>query len=1249
MKSLDDNYGIRAILYPNGKHEAVAIILERLLQNVNRPTWRENSESKQNVQNRRHYCSPEYTQICTDLKKLLNQTRETHPSFKLMDSDYDKKLLPGLRKIKRFVPQGITGADRASNPVWKLIQATWNEDENHSIIIQGDGGIGKTVALLSFTEDAEGEEWPPAFYIPLYELAKEDNKILSVSEYLLHRLPEKASKILDLAGEEWDNGPSLLLLLDGINEIPLQLRDLVLQEINTWHNDHNGAQLILVSRPLESVEFSLLLDGKIVEIHLSALDRSEVTTYLKDNGLEIPDDNSPVWEVLVLPLFLTLYAKSDRLKSTAACGYTLQPKPVIGPGTIIWNYLQRELLQKRREKWVIKCAVTCEYLLPAIAYDMVQQQRFELPRRRISELIEKALNCKWFEYNNLPDHLAAILDAYQDKHDANLNLAEYQWEEFVIREIGIIVPARSQTRKRNTPMGEKCFEFLHQSFRDCLAAIHLVNVAEATKTNELPAEWRHYNTSDVLDYVAELIDHKLTFADLWEAFRVHRPVNRAEADATINNMLALVCRFSPIPTNLDFSEMDLRGVSLTNYMGQGEFDLGLFHNPYLSQKTLFDRETFQGRGHSRSVKCITILPDGRMISGSEDQMLRVWDPSTGYCLQTLKGHTSRINCVAYLPTGEIVSGSYDGTLRIWDPNTGQCLHVLKGHEGSVKCMVVLSGGQVVSGSADHTIKVWDTITGKCLKTMEDHSLSVNCIAAMPDGRIVSGSSDCTLKIWSPVNGQCLNTLEGHTDIVTCVSMLSDGTIISGSLDGTLIVWDPSTGKSLANLNGHASAVNCVFALPNGKAISGSDDSTLHVWDTKTGNSLRTLEGHTDRITCICVLSEDYVVSGSEDKTLRVWKLSTGDCTKELNEHTHAVECVAALKNSHIVSGSYRSIKIWDIKSEKSQLTMASRSHSVASILSLSNNTVVVGSTDGSLRIWDYINKKNKGLLGSHTRSVEYLSKMVNGEIVSGSYDGMICIWNPNNRTCMYQLNCKPKEITGVAVLPDEKIVYSSKDNKLRLWNPATNEVLAALDTHKKSITCVAVMPDGRIVSGSYDKSLMIWDASLTNCEHKLTGHEKAVFCVRPLKQGWIASGSLDYTIRIWDVDKEQCLFPPLHGHKGAINDIAELPDGRVISGSDDGTICIWNLQKGADPVAEMQINCHCAIYCLTVLSETEVLAGSKDGNVYIINLIKGRCEASLEATEVDVSQMKFYISSLDRSLAEMLKQNNATVLRENEL
>ena len=91
----------------------------------------------------------------------------------------------------------------------------------------------------------------------------------------------------------------------------------------------------------------------------------------------------------------------------------------------------------------------------------------------------------------------------------------------------------------------------------------------------------------------------------------------------------------------------------------------------------------------------------------------------------------------------IVSGSDDKTIKIWDASTGAELMTLRGHSGKAWSVAFSPDGKrIVSGSSDRTVKLWDAANGKEVMTLRGHSDHVFGVAFSPDGkRIVSGSRD----------------------------------------------------------------------------------------------------------------------------------------------------------------------------------------------------------------------------------------------------------------------------------------------------------------------------------------------------------------------------------------------------------------------------------------------------------------------------------------------------------------------------
>jgi len=168
-------------------------------------------------------------------------------------------------------------------------------------------------------------------------------------------------------------------------------------------------------------------------------------------------------------------------------------------------------------------------------------------------------------------------------------------------------------------------------------------------------------------------------------------------------------------------------------------------------------------------------------------------PLGGALIRTLSGHTDYVQAVAVTPDGSrVVSGSADNTLKVWDLDSGQLLHTLNEHSARVCAVTITPNGEkIISSSSDNTLKIWDLASGQLLHTLSGHSHWVKVVTVTPDGdRVVSGSRDGTLKVWDLANGQLLHTLRGHSDYVWAATVTPDGErVVSGSLDKTLKVWD----------------------------------------------------------------------------------------------------------------------------------------------------------------------------------------------------------------------------------------------------------------------------------------------------------------------------------------------------------------------------------------------------------------------------------------------------------------------------
>ncbi|XP_037034827.1 F-box/WD repeat-containing protein 7 [Bradysia coprophila] len=284
------------------------------------------------------------------------------------------------------------------------------------------------------------------------------------------------------------------------------------------------------------------------------------------------------------------------------------------------------------------------------------------------------------------------------------------------------------------------------------------------------------------------------------------------------------------------------------------------------------------KGHDDHVITCLQFCGNRIVSGSDDNTLKVWSAVTGKCLRTLSGHTGGV-WSSQMSGSTIISGSTDRTLKVWDADSGQCKHTLYGHTSTVRCMH-LHGNKVVSGSRDATLRVWDIVQGKFLHILVGHLAAVRCVQY--DGKlVVSGAYDNMVKVWNPETQECLHTLQGHTNRV--YSLQFDGIhVVSGSLDTSIRVWDAETGSCKHILMGHQSLTSGMELRQN-ILVSGNADSTVKVWDITNGQCLQTLSGpnkHQSAVTCLQFNSR-FVITSSDDGTVKLWDVKTGEFIRNL--------------------------------------------------------------------------------------------------------------------------------------------------------------------------------------------------------------------------------------------------------------------------------------------------------------------------------------------------------------------------------
>ena len=113
-------------------------------------------------------------------------------------------------------------------------------------------------------------------------------------------------------------------------------------------------------------------------------------------------------------------------------------------------------------------------------------------------------------------------------------------------------------------------------------------------------------------------------------------------------------------------------------------------------------------GHASPVWCLKVseADDFTVVSGGDDGNVKIWDLRSvfGGSRLTMTGHTDSVTTLAWDWT-KVVTGSRDCSVRVWDMNVGRQLAVCSGHTANVSSVALLDT-QVVSASWDGRVRCW---------------------------------------------------------------------------------------------------------------------------------------------------------------------------------------------------------------------------------------------------------------------------------------------------------------------------------------------------------------------------------------------------------------------------------------------------------------------------------------------------------------------------------------------------------------
>ena len=288
----------------------------------------------------------------------------------------------------------------------------------------------------------------------------------------------------------------------------------------------------------------------------------------------------------------------------------------------------------------------------------------------------------------------------------------------------------------------------------------------------------------------------------------------------------------------------------------------------------------------------------------------------------LKAHSEYIKAIIETPDQKLITGSADYSIKIWeeDDETYHNINTITQLCGKIQCLLLLNDGRILSSSStDNNIKVWIYQNGTfdLRQSLTAHNKTVTSMAQLNDLRLVTSSADFTIKIWKEDSNEFLvqYTINNDKKPIIKVIGLSYNRIAYHFNEETINIFGEKNEefKFITYLKGHTGKVIslCQMELNNNfYLVSGGSDHLIIVWKPKEENSFeysQTLNRHLSDILSIIQLKDGRLASASRDRTIRIWKFYESKSVFEedevLSDYAHAMMLLIQLNDKRLCSVS----------------------------------------------------------------------------------------------------------------------------------------------------------------------------------------------------------------------------------------------------------------------------------------------------------------------------------------------------------
>ena len=615
-------------------------------------------------------------------------------------------------------------------------------------------------------------------------------------------------------------------------------------------------------------------------------------------------------------------------------------------------------------------------------------------------------------------------------------------------------------------------------------------------------------------------------------------------------------------------------------------------------------------GHRSSVTTLAFDRGGvRLASGSKDTNIIVWDIIAEEGLYKLRGHKDEVTGIKFVEPqpelevgdgnqqvmtmepsidGWLLTTSKDSLIKLWDLSVRYCVetHVTQTNEECWALGISPDHKTCITAGNGGELKVWGLNTSSLLDSRSKVNVPASVKYLEVQGTFLRRNIEKVIEIiFHPKHDYF--AVHGKEKSVEIWRMRSEAEI-KKSLARKL-----KRRREKAREEGNDKMHDHVCDLSN------ADLTDIYVSHSllRTGGKVRSIDWTGDHPHLGTKKAMQLLV-GTTNNQLELYRLEfkeknskkdeKAECTLslsvELPGHRSDIRAVALSSDSKMLAtASNGTVKVWNVKTQKCIRTFDECGHVICCAFLPGDKIVITGTKSGELELLDVVSATLLEKIKAHDGAIYGLQVHPDSRyLVSGSADSTAKFWEfkivheavlDTTRTSpRLQLVLKSKvikvsdEILAIRFSPDAKyLAVALLDFTVKVFFVDSLKLYLNLYGHKLPVTSLDISSDSKlIVTCSADKTIRMWGLDFGDCHRILRNHTDSILQVAfvPGNKDWSGhrffSASKDRTIRYWDGDKFQQI-QRLDGHHGEIWAMAIAQDASfIVTAAHDKSIRVWH-------------------------------------------------------------------------------------------